>query len=584
MTKKPGKTARWRAVWQLIKPYWRSEEKWKAWSMLAAIIILSLGSVYLSVQFNEWNRVFYDALQNKNFPVFKQQLFKFTWLALIFIVVSIYKVYLTQGLQMNWRRWMTNEYMDKWLTNHAYYYTEHQHQVDNPDQRIASDLSALTSGTLSLSLGLLSSLVTLFSFVTILWSVSGPISFMLGSHAITIPGYMLWFALLYALVGSVIIGFIGRPLVKLSFNQEWFEANFRFGLIRIRENSDAIALYHGEKSEKKQLADNFEAIRSNWWSSMRTTRRLNFASSFYGQFAIIFPILVAAPRYFSGAIQMGLLMQISSAFGQVQDSLSWFINAFNDLASWKACVNRLAGFNAAIDQVNTQPRNILLGDAKDDDLQLNNLTVTLPNGNPLFSSVSASLATGARVLVAGPSGCGKSTLLRAIAGVWPYGTGEINTAANKKQLFLPQRSYIPIGSLREALTYPEESSLEYTDERLCEVLEWCNLSYLQPVLDHYSNWSQRLSPGEQQRLAFARAMLIKPEILYLDEATSALDDETEQRMYSLLLEKLPQTTVLSVAHRNSVAKYHEQCWRFQLQDDGQCSLMRSRLHEDTLPA
>jgi putative ATP-binding cassette transporter len=584
MTKKPGKTARWRAVWQLIKPYWRSEEKWKAWSMLAAIIILSLGSVYLSVQFNEWNRVFYDALQNKNFPVFKQQLFKFTWLALIFIVVSIYKVYLTQGLQMNWRRWMTNEYMDKWLTNHAYYYTEHQHQVDNPDQRIASDLSALTSGTLSLSLGLLSSLVTLFSFVTILWSVSGPISFMLGSHAITIPGYMLWFALLYALVGSVIIGFIGRPLVKLSFNQEWFEANFRFGLIRIRENSDAIALYHGEKSEKKQLADNFEAIRSNWWSSMRTTRRLNFASSFYGQFAIIFPILVAAPRYFSGAIQMGLLMQISSAFGQVQDSLSWFINAFNDLASWKACVNRLAGFNAAIDQVNTQPRNILLGDAKDDDLQLNNLTVTLPNGNPLFSSVSASLATGARVLVAGPSGCGKSTLLRAIAGVWPYGTGEINTAANKKQLFLPQRSYIPIGSLREALTYPEESSLEYTDERLCEVLEWCNLSYLQPVLDHYSNWSQRLSPGEQQRLAFARAMLIKPEILYLDEATSALDDETEQRMYSLLREKLPQTTVLSVAHRNSVAKYHEQCWRFQLQDDGQCSLMRSRLHEDTLPA
>lgn len=293
---------------------------------------------------------------------------------------------------------------------------------------------------------------------------------------------------------------------------------------------------------------------------------------------------MAAPRYFSGAIQMGLLMQISSAFGQVQDSLSWFINAFNDLASWKACVNRLAGFNAAIDQVNTQPRNILLGDAKDDDLQLNNLTVTLPNGNPLFSSVSASLATGARVLVAGPSGCGKSTLLRAIAGVWPYGTGEINTAANKKQLFLPQRSYIPIGSLREALTYPEESSLEYTDERLCEVLEWCNLSYLQPVLDHYSNWSQRLSPGEQQRLAFARAMLIKPEILYLDEATSALDDETEQRMYSLLLEKLPQTTVLSVAHRNSVAKYHEQCWRFQLQDDGQCSLMRSRLHEDTLPA
>lgn len=571
MTQKPGKSARWRAVWQLIKPYWQSEEKWKAWGMLAAIVILSLTSVYLSVQFNEWNRVFYDALQNKNFPIFKQQLFKFSWLALIFIVVSIYKVYLTQGLQMSWRRWMTNEYMNKWLSNHAYYYTEHQHQVDNPDQRIAADLNALTAGTLSLTLGLLSSLVTLFSFITILWSVSGPISFMLGAQQITVPGYMLWFALLYALIGSLVVGLIGRPLVKLSFNQEWFEANFRFGLIRIRENSDAIALYHGEQSEKQQLTDNFEAIRSNWWSIMRLSRRLNFASSFYGQFAIIFPILVAAPRYFSGAIQMGLLMQISSAFGQVQDSLSWFINAFSDLASWKACVNRLAGFNTAIDQVNEQPRGIALGHSQEHDLQLHNLTLNLPNGNPLFSAVSASLAAGGRVLIAGPSGCGKSTLLRAIAGVWPYGAGEIKTADSKKQLFLPQRSYIPIGSLREGLSYPEESA-NHSDERLCEVLEACCLSHLQPALEQYANWSQRLSPGEQQRLAFARAILIKPDILYLDEATSALDDDTEQRMYQLLLEKLPHTSVISVAHRNSVAKYHQHCWRFTQQDDGQCNM------------
>jgi len=277
MTKKPGKSAQWRDVWKLIKPYWVSQDKWRAWGLLSTIVILSLATVYISVLLNEWNRVFYDALQNKNYPVFKQQLIHFTWLALIFIVISIYKIYLAQGLQMHWRRWMTAEYMDKWLGNHAYYYTEHQHQVDNPDQRIADDLNALTSGTLSLALGLLSSVVTLFSFVVILWNVSGPLSFVFSSYHITIPGYMLWFALLYAFIGSLIIWWIGRPLVKLSFNQEWFEANFRFGLIRIRENSDAIALYHGEKNEREQLTGKFESIRSNWWSIMRTTKRLNIA-------------------------------------------------------------------------------------------------------------------------------------------------------------------------------------------------------------------------------------------------------------------------------------------------------------------
>ncbi len=576
MTNKPGKSAPWRAVWQLIKPYWLSEEKWRAWGMLTTIVILSLASVYLSVQFNEWSRVFYDALQNRNYPVFKAQLFKFTWLALIFIVIAIYKVYLTQGLQMSWRRWMTEEYMDKWLGNHAYYYTEYQHQVDNPDQRISDDLNALTSGTLSLVLGLLSSVVTLLSFVFILWAISGPLTFAISSHEFTIPGYMLWFALLYAIVGSVVVWWVGKPLVRLGFNQEWFEANFRFGLIRVRENSDAIALYHGEKSEREQLSGKFESIKTNWWSIMKVTRSLNVASTFYAQFANIFPILVASPRYFSGAIQMGALMQIASAFGQVQGSLSWFINAFTDLASWKACVNRLAGFNAAIDQVNAQPRGISVHESDSVDLQLDDLTLKLPNGSPLFCNISASLKAGERVLIAGPSGCGKSTLLRAIAGIWPYGAGSIHLAAGKSHLFLPQRSYIPIGTLREALSYPD-SSRDYTDDQLSKVLDQCCLPHLQSVLDDYANWSQRLSPGEQQRLSFARALLIQPAILFLDEATSALDDETEQRMYSLLVSELPQTSVISVAHRNSVAKYHQHCWRFKRQEEGGSQFSSSAL-------
>lgn len=562
----PIKAARWREIWQLIKPFWRSEEKWRAWGMLAVIVILSLSTVYISVLFNEWNRVFYDALQNKNFAVFKSQLIRFTWLALLFILISIYKIYLTQGLQMYWRRWMTRQYMDKWLHHHAYYHTEQQQTVDNPDQRIAEDLNALTSGTLSLSLGLLSSVVTFVSFISILWSVSGPLSFTLSGHQFTVPGYMVWFAILYAGLGSLLIWYVGKPLVRLGFQQEKFEANFRFGLIRIRENNDAIALYQGEPREAKLLDNKFEAIRANWWSIMRVSRRLNVASNFYGQFAIIFPILVAAPRYFSGAIQLGTLMQISSAFGEIQGALSWFIDAFNQLANWKACINRLAGFNAAVERHSSQKTAIARDGATDAALVLTDLSLTIPSGRVLFQGVTQSIATGERVLVAGPSGCGKSTLLRAIAGIWPYGAGGISLQKGKKVLFLPQRSYIPIGNLLEALCYPEAPD-HFTEEQMRSMLDLCRLGHLQPMLHQQANWSHWLSPGEQQRLAFARALLIKPDILFLDEATSALDDENEQLMYRLLTDRLPGVTLVSVAHRNSVARYHTRCWRFERGED-----------------
>lgn len=562
----PFKAARWRDIWQLIKPFWRSEEKWRAWGMLAVIILLSLSTVYISVLFNEWNRVFYDALQTKNFAVFTSQLIRFTWLALLFICISIYKIYLTQGLQMYWRRWMTRQYMGKWLQHHAYYHTEQQQTVDNPDQRIAEDLNTLTSGTLSLTLGLLSSVVTFVSFITILWSVSGPLVFTLSGHQITVPGYMVWFAILYAGLGSLLIWIVGKPLVRLGFDQEKFEANFRFGLIRIRENNDAIALYQGEPREAKLLDNKFESIRANWWSIMRVTRRLNVASNFYGQFAIIFPILVAAPRYFSGAIQLGTLMQISSAFGQIQGALSWFIDAFNQLASWKACVNRLAGFNAAVEKHSSQRSEIGRSDAADAAVALTDLSISIPNGRVLFHGVSQYIAPGERVLVAGPSGCGKSTLLRAIAGIWPYGAGDIGLQAGKQVLFLPQRSYIPIGNLLEALCYPQAPD-HFSEEQMRSMLDICRLGHLQPMLHKQANWSHWLSPGEQQRLAFARALLIKPDILFLDEATSALDDENEQLMYRLITESLPEVTIVSVAHRNSVARYHTRCWRFERQGE-----------------
>lgn len=551
----------WRAVWNLIKPYWSSEEKWRARGLLITIIALALGMVYLDVQFNAWNRDFYNALENKNYAVFREQLWRFSYLAFIFIAVAIYRIYLTQALEMRWRVWMTRQYLDEWLANQAYYRIEQTHTADNPDQRIAEDLNALTSGSLSLSLGLLSSVVTLVSFIGILWSVSGPISFALGAQQLTIPGYMVWFAIAYAVIGSGLVWWVGKPLVLQNFNQQRYEADFRFGLIRIRENAEAVALYRGEPQEQSQLASRFERIRANWWSIMGTTKRLNLASTFYAQFANIFPFLVAAPRYFSGAITLGDLMQISSAFGHVQDALSWFINAFSSLAGWKASVNRLSGFHAAVSAARAQAAGIAVIRNNVGAILLDDVTLQLPTGLTLTTPLSADIRGGQRILVAGPSGCGKSTLFRAIAGIWPYGSGGIEIPKDTRMLFLPQKSYLPIGALRTAVAYPAAENA-YKDLAIQHYFELCRLPHLKDKLDESDNWSQRLSPGEQQRLAFVRVLLTRPEVLFLDEASSALDAETEEALYKLVVEELPDAAIISIAHRELVEKHHHVRWQF----------------------
>jgi len=550
-----------RAIWRLIQPYWVSEEKWRARGLLLAIVALALGMVYLEVLFNTWNREFYNALETKNYQVFIEQLWRFSYLAFIFIAVAIYRIYLTQSLQMRWRVWMTKQYMARWLDHRAYYRIEQKHAADNPDQRIAEDLNFLTSGTLSLSLGLLSSVVTLLSFIGILWSVSGPISFLLGTQEITIPGYMVWFAIAYAGIGSAIVGLVGWPLIGKNFYQQRFEADFRFGLIRVRENAEAVALYRGEAQEQAQLDSRFQRIRDNWWGIMRTTKTLNLVSTFYSQFANIFPFLMAAPRYFSGAITLGGLMQISSAFGQVQGALSWFITAFSDLAAWKASVNRLAGFHAAVDAVHADIDGVMVTQNNVGAILIDQLRLDLPDGSPLTVTFSADIQAGQRILVAGPSGCGKSTLLRALAGIWPYGSGSMEIPKSWKLLFLPQKSYLPIGTLRAAIAYPA-SEKTYTDLAIQHYLDLCKLPHLKAQLDQADNWSQRLSPGEQQRVAFVRALLMRPDVLFMDEASSALDTETEDLVYQLLLQDLPEAAMVSVAHRENVAKYHKIRWQF----------------------
>ena len=560
------------AIWHLIKPYWVSEERWKAWGLFSIILALVLVMVYINVLITDWNRTMYDSMQNKDYVAFKHLLWQFSYLAFAYISVATARIYLTQSLQIRWRTRMTDKYMAKRLLHHAYYRMEQGHNADNPDQRIAEDLRALSSETISLVLGFISSAVTLVSFVGILWAISGPISFMLLHQQWVIPGYMLWFAIAYAGVGSWIIWWIGKPLVTQSFNQERFEANYRFGLIRVREHAEAIALYRGEQRERTQLNTSFEDIRQNWWSIMRTTKSLNIAVNFYGQFSIIFPLLVAAPRYFSGAISLGVLMQISSAFGQVQDALSWFINAFTTLADWKASINRLAGFNLAVEKAQAERDGIALIRHEGGTVLVQDVALNLPDGSTLISHLDGSINPGQRILVSGPSGCGKSTLFRAIAGIWPYGSGGITLPLTGTLMFVPQTSYLPIGSLRSVLTYPAADGA-YTDQQICHYLVLCRLGHLQDGLDVVNNWGNRLSPGEQQRLAFARIFLTRPDLLFLDEASSAMDGETEELLYGLLQEELPQAAIVSIAHRETVARYHQQRWHFSRRADEQVSTL-----------
>ncbi|ANH71756.1 ABC transporter family protein [Ralstonia insidiosa] len=557
-------------TWQLIKPFWVSEVRYKAWGLLALVVALSLFVVYMNVLYTDWNRLFYNALEQKDKTEFWHQLGRFSWIAALIIIASVLRQYYTMMLRMRWRTWITGSFVDNWLGKQAFYRLEQTHTADNPDQRIADDLRNFTDATLTLALGFLNAAVTLVSFFGILWAVSGPLAFALGGHDFIIPGYMVWFALLYSVLGSVIIHFVGRPLIGLSFQQERYEAYFRFLLVRVRENSESIALYCGEPTEKAILRGRFERIRANWDQLMDYTRRLNFASSGYGQFAIIFPFLVSAPRYFGGTLTLGGMMQVATAFGQVQGAMSWFVDNYSTLVSWKASTNRLIEFQRAMRAAEREEehragiQDIEVETAAVPAIEARGLALNLPNHTPedmLVEPFDMTLVRGERVLVNGPSGCGKSTLVRAVAGIWPYGNGQIKIPEDASVLFLPQRSYLPSGTLADALSYPKLAT-EYTAERLSQVLIACRLPALVDLLDEVSNWSLRLSPGEQQRLAFARALLQRPDYLFLDEATSALDEDTEAFMYSLMLESMPDVTIVSVAHRSTVARFHHRRLRY----------------------
>ncbi|QQX59789.1 ABC transporter ATP-binding protein/permease [Pseudomonas chlororaphis] len=538
-----------RRVWEMTTPYWRSEEKGKAWLLLFAVVALTLFSVAISVWINSWYKDFYNALQKKDEAAFWQLILYFCGIAAVAILAAVYRLYLTQMLTIRWRAWLTEKHFARWLDHKNYYQLEQGGYTDNPDQRISEDLNSFTSNTLGLALGLLRTVVSLVSFSIILWGVSGSIDV----FGYTIPGYMFWCALVYAAVGSWLTHLIGRRLIGLNNNQQRFEADLRFSMVRVRENAESIALYDGEPNENKRLSTRFGMVWHNFWDIMKVSKRLTFFTSGYGQIAIIFPFIVAAPRYLTGKIELGELMQINSAFGNVQESFSWFITAYSELAAWRATCDRLLSFRQAMSE-NEERAPAIDVQSQGETLQVHNLGLDLADGRHLLAGAEMTVSPGERLMLSGRSGSGKSTLLRAMGRLWPAGHGSIRMPA-ERYLFLPQKPYLPIGSLREALSYPQSGDT-YPQERYAQVLETCRLPHLVSRLDESKHWQRMLSPGEQQRLAFARALLYAPQWLYMDEATSAMDEEDEATLYQALIDQLPGLSIVSVGHRSSLKRFH----------------------------
>jgi len=572
-------------VWRIAAPYFNSEDKWAGRGLLAAVIAIELALVGLDVLLNQWNNRFYNALQDKDWDVFVREIGAVTLLATCNVVLVVYQLYLNQWLQIRWRRWLTTRYLGEWLQGANHYRMQLQGDAaDNPDQRITDDVKLFVDRTLNIGVGLLSSVVTLFSFVIILWGLSAAAPLHVSGREFEIPGYLVWGALIYAIFGTALTQWIGSPLVSLDFQQQRLEADFRFNLVRVRENAEQIALLRGEPAERQRLSDRFGRVVGNWYAIMSRTKRLTAFTQSYSQAAVIFPYILVAPAFFANKIELGGMMQTASAFDSVQKALSFFVSVYRTMAEWRAVVARLDGFETAIASATTLAGSAdainMASSTESDEIDLRQLLVRLPNGTPLVSADHLSLRTNERTLVTGPSGAGKSTLFRAIAGIWPFGSGSIAIPANATLMMLPQRPYFPIGALQAAIVYPAEADA-FSSDQVGDALVSVGLPRLATRLGEEAHWNRMLSLGEQQRLGLARALLHRPQYLFLDEATASLDEASEAALYGLLEEKLPATTIVSIGHRSTLEAFHQR--NVELARDGDQFALQNR-REDVRPS
>ncbi len=568
-------------IWRLAVPYFRSEDAWPGRVLLGTVLAIELAVVGVTVLLNQWNARFYNALQERNWDVFTKELIFFCVLAASLVVLRVYQLYLNQWLQIRWRRWMTARYIGRWLEGPNHYRMQLLGDAaDNPDQRIAEDIKQFIELGLFVGVGLLGAIVSLGSFVVILWGLSAAAPLTIYGVAWNIPGYLVWAALAYAAAGTLLTHLVGRPLIPLNFNQQRYEADFRFSLVRVRENSEQIALLNGESAERGRLLERFRAVVENWMLIMSRQKKLTFLTASYNQASVVFPFIVVSPAYFAGHIQLGALTQTASAFNSVQSALSFFVDTYVRIAEWRAVIERLSGFETSIANAHaltTGAQTVKVAGTAAKELQLENVELTLPAGKPLVAADGVSIAPREQVLVTGPSGSGKSTLFRAIAGIWPFGKGKISVPADAKPMTLPQRPYLPIGTLEGAVNYPSEPGT-FGADRIRELLTAVGLPAMADRLAERAHWNRMLSLGEQQRLGIARAILHAPDFLFLDEATASLDEPAEAALYKLLRERLPNATIISIGHRSTLAAFHTR--GLTLARDGE----RFRLKEAVLGA
>jgi putative ATP-binding cassette transporter len=546
--------------WQLIRAYWESDQRVVAYIFLISVIILSVALVGMDVVFNYWYNYFYDSLQDYDKHGAIDLIAIFTFLAAVYIIIAVYRYYLQNYLALRWRRWLTDQFLARWLAKKSYYYLENfDEKTDNPDQRIQEDIGSLVITSLDLAIGLIASVTTFFAFIYILWTLSGRFTFHIGGLLIVVPGYLVWVSIIYAIVGTALAFRIGYPLVSLNFEQQRREANFRFAAVDLRTHAEHVALYRGEAHQKSILGTLFSSVLNNWYAIILRQKLLMWFTAGYNQVSVLVPLVVTLPNYFNKVFKLGGFMQALRAFQQIQDALSFLVNSYSTIANWRAVVQRLVTFLNHIYEVEHHAagqNKFIYKTSSKNVIATRHLNIYTPNDKKMLEDINIEFEHGKSYIIKGASGIGKSTLIRAISGIWPYGEGEIDLPADKNIMYIPQKPYMPIGSLKEALLFPEKVS-DVKDDVLIQVLKDCDLPELTKRLHDVSMWSEQLSPGELQRVAFARILLHKPDWVFLDESTSALDLPHEEALYKLIKSKLPHCSIVSVGHQPSVEVFHE---------------------------